>query len=107
MKCITISRRTLLAAACQIPVATVFAVISGCADKKPSAACANPGQLSDSETGLRASLQYTDQSPDPAKACGGCAYFRRATETAECGNCQILNGPVDAQGHCTSWSAKS
>jgi hypothetical protein len=107
MKRITISRRALLAAACQIPAAIVFAVVSGCADKKPSAACANPDQLSDAERGMRASVQYTDQSPDPAKTCGGCAYFRRAADTADCGNCQILNSPVYAQGHCTSWSAKS
>ena len=107
MKCTTISRRTLLAGACQIPAATVFAVIGGCADKKPSAACASPDLLSDSDKDLRASLQYTDQSPDPAKTCGGCAYLRRAADGAECGNCQILNGPVYAQGHCTSWSAKT
>jgi hypothetical protein len=107
MKRIAISRRTLLAGACQISGATVLAVVSGCAEKKPASACVNPDQLSDSERSLRASLQYTDQNPDPTKVCGGCAYFSRAADTAACGNCQILNGPVYAQGHCTSWSAKS
>jgi hypothetical protein len=107
MNRITLSRRALLAAACQAPALTVLAVISGCADRKPAAACADPQQLTDPEKALRASLQYRDQSPDPAKTCRGCVYFGRMADTVECGNCQILNGPVYAQGHCTSWSAKT
>ena len=108
MKIITLSRRTVLAGACQIPTATFLALIAGCTDKKQSVACTDTtGQLTDTETGLRESLQYTDQAPDPATACSTCAYFRRTTETTECGNCQLLNGPVRATGHCASWSAKT
>lgn len=107
MKRATLSRRRLLAGACQASTATFLALIGGCAGKKPSAACTDPGQLTDSETGLRASLQYTDQASDPAKACSTCAYFHRAADTTECGNCQILNSAVEAKGHCTSWSAKA
>ena len=107
MKRIAISRRTLLAGACQVPVATFLGLLGGCADKKQSAVCSDPQQLTESEMSMRASLQYTDQTRDPAKACGGCAYFHRAADTADCGNCQILNGPVPVKGHCTSWSAKA
>lgn len=107
MKRITISRRTLLAGACQVPAATFLVLLGGCAAKKQSSVCADPDQLTESEISLRASLQYTDQSPDPAKACGGCAYFHPASNNAECGNCQILNGPVHVKGRCTSWSAKA
>jgi hypothetical protein len=107
VKRITISRRTLLAGACQVSATTFLGLLGGCADKKQAAVCADPDQLTESEMSIRASLQYTDQSPDLAKACGGCAYFPRAADTAECGNCQILNGPVHVKGHCTSWSARA
>lgn len=106
MKHLSLTRRTLLARACQVPAATLLVLTSGCVDKKRAASCADPTQLSDSDNSLRTSLQYTDHPPDPTKACGGCAYFQSSGETTECGQCVILNGAVAVKGHCTSWTAK-
>jgi high potential iron-sulfur protein len=107
MKPTNMSRRALLVRACEIPVAGVAVFLSACADKQPSSVCVDRDKLNEAESSLRASVQYTDRAPDPANQCRGCAYFRSAAEGAACGTCQILNGPVSATGHCTSWSAKT
>lgn len=106
MKNFEVSRRALLGYACQVPAAALFALITGCADRKQAASCADPAQLSDSETSLRASLSYVDDAPDPAKSCSGCAYFQSSEATLACGQCAILNGAVAAKGHCTSWTSR-
>lgn len=106
MKQTRISRRTVLVGACQIPVVTLT-FLAGCVPKQATSRCVDPDQLSAGESSLRASVKYTDSAPDPAQACGGCAYFRASAETAQCGECEILNGVVDVKGHCQSWSAKT
>jgi high potential iron-sulfur protein len=55
---------------------------------------------------LRSSLHYTDKAPDPAQACKACAFFASQEGKPACGNCMLMSGPVDATGHCDSWSAK-
>lgn len=106
MKQIEISRRTLLVRACQVPVAGLVTFLGACTDKQQSTVCAAADQQTNFDSGLRASLQYTGQSRDPMKVCSGCAYFGAGADAAQCGTCSILNGPVSAKGHCTSWSAK-
>src|SRR4051812_22924110 len=72
--------------------------------------CTNP----DSQP-LRESLHYTDVSSDAAKACNACGFFTAdeakpaddKSPKPACGNCMIFSGPVNATGHCDSWSAKS
>lgn len=106
MKHHNLTRRTLLARACQVPAATLFVFAAGCVDKKQAAACADPAQSNDSENALRTSLRYTDHASDPTKACRGCTYFQFSGATGECGKCVILSGTVAATGHCMSWTAK-
>jgi hypothetical protein len=107
MKEIVISRRALLMRACQLAVAAASVFIAGCAKKDAVAACAAPDQLSSGESSLRASLQYIEQASDSAKACRGCVYFHAAADADSCGKCEILNGAINAHGHCASWSANS
>lgn len=57
----------------------------------------------DSES-LRASLNYANPAADPAAACAHCAFFTAEPAGGGCGTCQILGGPVDATGHCDSFS---
>lgn len=87
-----ILRRALqvLAAAAVIPAFKVRA----------ASTCEDP-----SSEALRTSLHYTPKSPDPAKACHACTYFTNAK--SPCGNCAIMSGPVNMNGHCDSWTAKS
>ena len=63
-------------------------------------ACVEPGSES-----LRDSLNYVSTTADPSAACARCAFFTAGTAGGGCGNCQILSGPVDATGHCDSFSA--
>ena len=62
-------------------------------------ACVQP----DSES-LRVSLNYVTTAADASAACAHCAYFTAGPAGAGCGACQILSGPVDATGHCDSFS---
>ena len=56
---------------------------------------------------LRVSMKYVAAAADPAQACATCAFFTADESKAGCGGCQIMGGPVDATGHCESWSARS
>ena len=106
MREIKMSRRALLARACQVPVAGAAVFIAGCGENKVAATCGDPKQLTDSENSLRTSVQYTEQTRDPAKSCSGCAFFHAGADAASCGKCDILNGAVSPNGHCMSWSAR-
>ena len=56
---------------------------------------------------MRASVNYVGTAADPAAACARCAYFSADPAGGACGSCQILSGPVDATGHCDSFSPPS
>jgi hypothetical protein len=97
-----ISRRTLLVRACRISAVSTVVLLEACSDNQSAQTCAEQQNIVDN--GLRTTLQYTDESDNPAQRCSGCAYFRAAS--AQCGECGILDASVSANGHCTSWSAK-
>lgn len=61
--------------------------------------CAQP----DSEA-LRTSLNYVSVAPDASAACARCAFFAAEAAGSACGACSIFAGPVDATGHCDSFS---
>lgn len=69
--------------------------------------CNQPGQLSNSEISMRASLGYADVSPNPGQICGGCMYFTAEGSGGGCGSCTLLKGRVSSEGLCNSWGAKS
>lgn len=111
-----ISRRAVLMRGLQIPVggALLFG-LGGCGGGGERAAvaagegvCADPNVLSDADLGTRGSLNYTETSPDPAKVCGGCAFFHAPAAGGDCGTCDMFSGgPVNSRGHCSSWNAKT
>jgi hypothetical protein len=92
-----LTRRQLLLRAVPLGVA-------GCALARAgrAAACVQP----ESES-LRASLNYASAAADPAAACARCAFFTADVAGGPCGACEILGGPVDATGHCDSFSPPS
>jgi hypothetical protein len=93
---IGIARRRLLQDA-----AMVFCALAAAPGAK-AAACASPDA---NDSGLRSSLHYAESGPDPAQHCSGCSFF--SDPKGDCGSCMILNGPVNKNGHCDSWSARS
>jgi hypothetical protein len=90
-----LSRRQLLLHA--VPIG--FAGLAFARPARAAGACVQP----DSES-LRASLNYVMTAADASAACAHCAYFAADPAVAGCGVCQILSGPVDATGHCDSFS---
>lgn len=91
-------RRFLTIAAVGMPLA---AFAAGAAQ---AATCYDPAALPLSQKSRRRSLSYVETSTDPAKRCAGCAFFTAAAEG--CGNCQLLNGPVNAGASCASFAPR-
>ena len=104
-----ITRRTVLVRGVQFPAAGFVALAFGaCGDREsgvPALVCADPNLLSKGELSLRESLQYVEVHEDPDQVCGKCAFFNPGENTS-CGHCQILNGPANPNGHCTSWNLR-
>jgi High potential iron-sulfur protein len=92
------SRRLILRRALQLT--TALAVTPRLTAAAPGASCVDPQSES-----LRASLHYAGVSPVAGQNCGACGFFTAVQ--GGCGTCVIMSGPVDATGHCDSWSAKS
>jgi hypothetical protein len=95
------SRRLLLRRALQLAlgVASLPRIVSAAAAAQ---SCVDPQSES-----LRASLHYASVSTVANQSCSGCGFFTADSGRAGCGNCVMMSGPVDATGHCDSWSARS
>jgi hypothetical protein len=100
------SRRDLLERGVKVSLGAVF-VCTAVARRSRAAEkiCADPDTMDSGAKGLRASLNYTETYPDPAKSCSVCGFFQGAA--GGCGSCMIFNGPANPKGHCDSWSQKS
>jgi hypothetical protein len=94
-------------------VAAGGAALTACSGGKPQPAsaaggCANPEDMSPSETSLRDANHYVENSADAAKTCAACTFFTPGADGAGCGTCQIYTGgPANAKGYCDSWAAKA
>jgi hypothetical protein len=93
--------------------AAASAALTSCSGGKPQPAsaanaCANPEDMSPSETSLRQANHYVEASADAAKNCSGCHFFTPGADAAGCGTCQIYTGgPANPKGYCDSWAAKT
>jgi len=100
------TRRQLLAQAAKLAlVAVPLGLGLGC---RGSASCIDPNLLTTSDASLRASLNFTNQSPiGPEKDCLGCTFFHAVSQDPrDCGRCEIIQGPVNPRGYCVSWSPR-
>jgi High potential iron-sulfur protein len=66
--------------------------------------CMDTSGLTEQEVGMRGSLQYVDVSPQEGKDCANCSLYLAAAEGAACGGCNLLKGPIAAEGFCISWA---
>lgn len=92
------TRRRLLLAALPSGITGLFLARSA----RAADSCVQP----ESEA-LRASVNYVEPAADPGANCARCAFFTADPAGGACGSCQILSGPVDATGHCDSFSPPS
>ena len=101
------TRRRLLAESAMLALVAVpvgFAL--GCNLGK---GCVDPDRLTTGQASLRASLNFTEASPHGSpKECAGCEFFAAvAGESHDCGECRLVQGPVNARGYCDSWSPRA
>jgi hypothetical protein len=69
-------------------------------------ACYDEAALPAAQKSMRRSLGFKAQSPDPAKKCELCAFFK--SPAGGCGKCDLLTGGVvPANGLCDSWAKKA
>jgi len=69
-------------------------------------ACSDLTGLTDDDLKMRETLQYVEETPDATKTCVGCQLYTDPVEGAGCGGCQIIKGPIAANGYCVSWAAR-
>lgn len=85
-------------------------ILKGCGgDGEETAAdpCGDLSGLSESDMALRESLNYTDETPNPAERCDNCEYWMEEQHGPQCGGCTLFNGPIHPAGWCASWVARS
>ena len=90
-----VTRRQVLLGAAPLGLASIAVTRAA----RAADACVQP----ESES-LRTSLNYTSAGADAATTCAHCAFFTMDAAGGACGGCTILGGPVDATGHCDSFS---
>lgn len=100
----SVSRRALIA---RLGIAMPLLLLGrGAAAIAPGAgACVDLDALPASQKGMRRSLGFKLQSPDPHKRCGLCTFF--TASGGDCGKCALLSGgAVTTTSVCDSWAAK-
>ncbi|WP_154658339.1 high-potential iron-sulfur protein [Eisenibacter elegans] len=93
----------LMGAAIAVP-----SLLSSCAEAKKELAadaCDDLSGLSETEIKKRESLKYVSQTPDAAKNCANCRFYKAPAQEGECGGCQLFAGIVHPNGYCQSWFA--
>jgi len=97
-----LTRRSILSnglrALTVVPAVAVF----GCGGRLD---CSDTSGLSPEDAKMRASQNYLDTSPDPSKACDGCAQWT-PPQGEGCGGCKVLKGSVNPKGTCALFVAK-
>ncbi|MCR9106267.1 MAG: high-potential iron-sulfur protein [Gammaproteobacteria bacterium] len=98
-----LTRRRLLRHATLLPLASL-PLLPGCSESGP-VACIDAELLSRGEEQMRKAREYVAVSGNPAQQCADCAFFG-SVDAAGCAHCEILDGPVNATGYCTSWAQR-
>jgi hypothetical protein len=101
-----LSRRAVLKGGTAVAAFCILGAASMKAGASGGESCADPSKLRSAEKSLRESLEYTPESSDSRAVCDSCAFFEPSGDDTQCGKCAIVNGVVDATGHCVSWSPK-
>ena len=74
------------------------------APKKPADPCADVSGLNEAELKMRnETLKYVARSPEANKLCDNCKFWEPPTAGEFCGGCELIKGPINPKGYCTSW----
>lgn len=69
--------------------------------------CSDLTGLSKEELQTRGQYNYVAQSPHQDKVCANCNLFILPKEGEQCGECQIVKGPIAAGAYCDQWIIKA
>lgn len=101
-----LTRRALLErSALGLVVLGAGAGLGACGGGGPD--CSNPPGLTDAQRQQRQALSYVERSPNPSQRCELCNFFTAPAQAGSCGNCTLNLGPVNPQGYCSSFVARS
>jgi hypothetical protein len=100
----SLTRRTVLARAVLLPLATTLSGALSACSREPS--CNDTSGLSPDDVRTRTELAvYVERSPDPAKRCDRCVQFVAGAANA-CGTCKVVKGPIAPGGTCKLFAPK-
>ena len=101
------NRRTLLKRSLAVVGAvTAVPILHACGGGDDKLSCTDVSSLSLEQRQTRDSLQYVDQTADPAKRCDNCQLYTQPQGGNGCGGCSVVAGPINPAGYCASWVAK-
>lgn len=59
------------------------------------------------DSNMRTTFQYTDRSPEKDKTCANCALYTAPESGSDCGGCLTIKGPIHPEGYCNVWTAQT
>ncbi len=111
-----IDRKNFIKGAAALTLSGFGAVtfLAGCGKKKEepgetketSGPCSDLSGLTPAEKETRDLYRYISHSPHNDKNCHLCNFFIPPSGGANCGTCQVVKGPINPDGYCTSWVKK-
>ena len=108
---VKISRRDATRRALTV-LGAVFAapsVLTGCGSEEEGGGeltCTDTTGLEPAQVSTREAQHYVDHSENAEQNCANCRFYTAGQEGA-CGSCQVIQGPIHPEGHCTLWAAQS
>lgn len=70
------------------------------------AAIIDSTQMTQDDFDKRKNLGYVEKTPMEDNRCDNCALYLQPEEGKKYGGCQLLRGPIAAEGYCAYWAAK-
>lgn len=74
--------------------------------KKVNDPCSDLSGLSQADIQTRKQFEYVVPTPDKNKTCFNCTHFHPPLQGKACGTCELVKGPINANGYCTQWFKK-
>ncbi len=99
------AKRALMVLGAAAVAPTALAACGG-EEESEGLTCTDTTGLTPAEITTRQSQQYSDSSPHQDKHCENCNFFT-AGAPGQCGSCQVLKGPINANGYCNLWAARA
>ena len=75
--------------------------------KKVNDPCTDLSGLSQPDIQTREQFEYVVPTPDKNKTCFNCAHFHPPKADSKCGTCELVKGPINANGYCNQWFIKA